>query len=87
MICLLPVRVRASTARYAENVGRLLISLGLLLCLAGLVVLGAERLGIRLGHLPGDIRIQGKRGGFYFPIATCIVISALLSLLSWLLRR
>jgi hypothetical protein len=64
-----------------------LISLGLLLCLAGLVAIGAEKLGIRLGHLPGDIRIEGRRGGFYFPLATCIVISALLSLLSWLFRR
>jgi hypothetical protein len=40
-----------------------------------------------LGHLPGDIRIEREGGGFYFPLATCIVLSLLLSLLLWLLRR
>ena len=49
--------------------------------------MGAERLGIRLGRLPGDIRILGKKGGgFYFPVVTCILISVILSLISWLFR-
>jgi hypothetical protein len=66
--------------------GRLLIIAGCLLIAAGLVFLGAERLGIRLGRLPGDIRIEGKNGGFYFPVVTCILISVVLSLISWLFR-
>jgi hypothetical protein len=37
--------------------------------------------------LPGDIRIEGKRGAFYFPIVTCLVISAILSLIGWLINR
>ena len=45
-----------------------------------------ERVGIRLGRLPGDIRIEGKNGGFYFPVVTCILISVVVSLLSWLFR-
>jgi len=40
-----------------------------------------------LGRLPGDIRIETESGGFYFPIVTCIVLSAVLSLVLWFLRR
>jgi hypothetical protein len=64
--------------------GKFLISAGTFLIVAGLLVLLFERLGIRLGRLPGDIRVEGKNGGFYFPIVTCVVISAMLSLLGWL---
>ena len=66
--------------------GRFLISAGLLLVVAGIVVMMAERTGIRLGRLPGDIRIEGRNGGFYFPIVTCILVSVILSLLSWLFK-
>ena len=67
--------------------GRSLIIAGVCLVIAGIVFLGAERLGIRLGRLPGDIRIEGKNGGgFYFPVVTCILISVILSLISWLFR-
>ena len=67
--------------------GRVLITAGVFLVVAGLVVVLGERLGIRLGRLPGDIRIEGRRGGFYFPIVTCLVVSAVLSLISWLFSR
>jgi hypothetical protein len=40
-----------------------------------------------LGHLSGDISIRGERFSFYFPITTCILLSVVLSLLFWLLRR
>ena len=67
--------------------GRLLINAGIVLVAAGLLILLGERLGIRLGRLPGDIRIEGRRGGFYFPIVTCLLVSAVLSLVSWLVGR
>jgi hypothetical protein len=67
--------------------GRLLINAGILLVVIGLVVILGERMGIRLGRLPGDIRIEGRRGGFYFPIMTCLLISAVLSLVAWLFNR
>jgi Protein of unknown function (DUF2905) len=70
-----------------ESVGRLLISAGILLVVVGLLILLGERLGIRLGRLPGDIQIQGRRGGFYFPVVTCLLVSAVLSLLMWLFGR
>ncbi|MFN8350420.1 MAG: DUF2905 domain-containing protein [Flavobacteriales bacterium] len=40
-----------------------------------------------IGHLPGDIHIEREGFSFHFPIVTCIVISAALTLLLWLLRR
>jgi len=67
--------------------GRWLIIAGILLVVAGLLVMLGEKAGIRLGRLPGDIRIEGKNGGFYFPVVTCILISAVLTLISWLFSR
>ena len=69
------------------GLGRLLITVGVLLIVAGLVVNFGGRLPIRLGHLPGDISIQGKHSSFYFPITTCILLSVVLSLVLWILRR
>jgi hypothetical protein len=37
--------------------------------------------------LPGDIVIRGKNGAFYFPIVTCLLLSIVLSLVMWLMRR
>jgi hypothetical protein len=68
-------------------VGRLLIFAGIVLIAAGLVFILAERAGIRLGSLPGDIRVQGRRGSFYFPVVTCLIVSAVLTLISRLFRR
>ena len=67
--------------------GRLLIVAGLALVALGVLVTFAGRLPFKLGHLPGDIFIQGKNSTFYFPIVTCILLSILLSLVMWLLRR
>jgi hypothetical protein len=69
------------------NPGRLLIAAGLLLVVAGLVVTFAGRLPFRLGRLPGDIRIQGRHASFYFPLATCLLLSAVLSLIMWIFRK
>jgi hypothetical protein len=66
--------------------GRYLIGAGLLLLIAGAFFILADKLGIHLGRLPGDIRIEGKRGSFYFPIVTCLLISAVLTLVSWFFR-
>jgi hypothetical protein len=67
--------------------GRLLINAGIVLVVVGLVVIVGERLGIRLGRLPGDIRVEGRRGGFYFPIVTCLIVSVVLSIIAWLFGR
>ena len=64
---------------------RLLIGIGLALVLAGIAWPLLSRIG--LGHLPGDIMVQRGTTSFYFPLATCIVISIVLSALMWLLNR
>jgi len=65
----------------------MLIILGLLLVAVGILVTLGARLPIKLGRLPGDVVIRGKNGVFYFPIVTCIIVSAVLSLLMWLIGR
>jgi hypothetical protein len=64
---------------------RVLIGLGLALVIAGVAWPLLSRIG--LGRLPGDIMIQRGSTSFYFPLATCIVISIVLSALMWLLNR
>jgi hypothetical protein len=69
------------------SLGRLLLVSGLMLVAAGLLVTFAGRLPFRLGRLAGDIYIHGRNTTFYFPLATCILLSALFSLVLWLFRR
>ena len=69
------------------GLGRVLITLGVVLVVLGLLVNFAGRLPFRLGRLPGDIYIHGKNSSFYFPLATCILLSFLFSLVMWIFRR
>ena len=64
---------------------RALVILGIVLVLAGLAWPWLSK--IPFGRLPGDIRIEGEHGGFFFPITTCIVVSIVLSLILWIFRR
>ncbi len=68
------------------DVGRILIILGAVLIAAGLVILGIQKLPF-LGKLPGDILIKRERFTLYFPIATSIVISILISLILYLINK
>jgi len=69
------------------DLGKTLILLGGLIVLAGLVVLAAGRTPW-LGRLPGDFTIRRDGFVFYFPLATCVVISILASvILSFFFRR
>ena len=65
----------------------MLIVTGVVLIVAGLFVTFGDRLPLRLGRLTGDIRIEGKSGGFYFPVVTCLLLSAVLTLGMWLFGR
>ena len=69
------------------NIGRALIAMGLVLVAVGALVLLSDKLPFKLGRLPGDIAIEGKNGGFYFPIVTCLLISVVVTLLSWLVGK
>ncbi|MCC7343107.1 MAG: DUF2905 domain-containing protein [Bryobacterales bacterium] len=77
-----------------EEIGRALIVLGLVLGAAGFLFLFADRLPLglggllgKLGRLPGDIVWKGESSTFYFPIVTCLMLSAVLSLLFWWVSR
>ena len=69
-----------------QPLGRALILLGVMLTGFGLVLLLAPRVPW-LGRLPGDFLIQRERFTFYFPLASCLLASVLLSLLFWLWTR
>jgi ribose/xylose/arabinose/galactoside ABC-type transport system permease subunit len=66
-------------------VQRLLITLGLLIALLGILWPWVTKLG--LGRLPGDLRIDKPGFTFYAPFTTMIILSVVLSLVLWLLRR
>ena len=69
------------------QIGRMLIAGGLLLVVAGILVMLATKANLPFGRLPGDVVMRGKRTSFYFPIATSIIISIVLSLLLWIFNR
>ena len=70
------------------ELGKALLGLGLLLIALGGAMLLASRLGLPFGRLPGDLHWRSRSGNtqVYFPLATCIVLSLLFSLILWLLR-
>jgi hypothetical protein len=68
------------------DLGKSLILLGGVILLVGVLIMLGGKLPW-LGRLPGDILIQRDRFTFYFPLATCLVVSALLSLLFFFFRR
>ncbi|HWQ57356.1 MAG TPA: DUF2905 domain-containing protein [Bryobacteraceae bacterium] len=67
--------------------GRMLVIMGLVLVAAGVLFMVGDKLPIRFGRLPGDIVLRGRHSTFYFPLASSIVISIVLSILFWLFRR
>ncbi len=68
-----------------SQVQRILIAVGALPLLAGVFWPWLWKLG--LGRLPGDIRIETENGFFYFPITTCVIISIVVSVVVWFVRR
>jgi hypothetical protein len=73
-----------------NDLGRLLIGFGIVMIIVGgILLLGGNLAGKVpwLGRLPGDIRIERGNWSFYFPIVTCLVISAILTLIFALFRR
>ena len=69
-----------------SDIGKALIVIGAITLLLGVLVSIAGRMPW-LGRLPGDMVIDRGNFHFYFPIVTCIVISLVLNLFLWLLRR
>ncbi len=70
-----------------ENIARYLMLGGIALFLIGGGIYLAAKFGIPLGRLPGDIRIEGEYGGFYFPITSSILVSVILTLIVNIISR
>lgn len=68
------------------ELGKLLLVLGLAAAVIGVLLMIGGRLPFRLGRLPGDISYQGRRGSFYFPIVTCIILSLALTIIIWIIN-
>ncbi len=66
--------------------GKTLIIIGIILIIAGGLLMFGSKIPF-IGKMPGDISIQKKNFGFCFPITTCIIISIILSLFSWLFGK
>ena len=69
-----------------QALGKMLLLAGIGLALTGAALLLAPRLPW-IGRLPGDIRIQGERSSFYFPLTTCLLLSAVLSVVLYVISR
>ena len=69
-----------------NDLGKFLVIVGLVIAAAGALLWSGFGKGW-LGRLPGDIHYTRENFSFHFPIVTCLILSALLSLVLWLFRR
>jgi Protein of unknown function (DUF2905) len=69
------------------ELGKLLVGLGAVIVLAGIVLMLLGRTNLPLGRLPGDFFYRGKHTTVYFPLATSVVLSVVLSVLLYLVSR
>lgn len=68
--------------------GKTLLGVAAILAVVGALLLLADRVpGLRIGRLPGDIVVERERYRFYFPLATSILLSIVLTFVLWILGR
>jgi len=70
-----------------SELGKMLAAAGALLLAAGLALMLLGKTNLPLGRLPGDILYRGKNTTVYFPLATCILLSVVLTLVLYLIGR
>jgi H+/Cl- antiporter ClcA len=70
-----------------SELGKLLIILGIVLVVTGVLLILLGRTNLPLGRLPGDILYRGKNTTFYFPLATSILLSVVLTLVLYLIGK
>jgi len=70
-----------------EQLAKILIFSGIILVIAGLIMYFAGDKLAWLGHLPGDIRIEKENIKIYFPITTMIILSVLISLIIFIIKK
>jgi hypothetical protein len=69
------------------DLGKVLVFLGVAIVVVGLVFVLLGRTNLPIGRLPGDIVYRGKNTIFYFPLATSIVVSIVLSVLMYFIGK
>lgn len=69
-----------------SDLGRALVIVGAVIAVVGIVLMVAGRVPW-IGRLPGDIHIRRGNWSFYFPLATSLLLSVLLTLMFWLIGR
>jgi hypothetical protein len=69
------------------ELGKLLVIFGAMLVVAGVVVMLLGRMNLPLGRLPGDFFYRGKNTTVYFPLATSVLVSVVLSIVLWVVSR
>lgn len=70
-----------------QQTGKILIIVGIIAIIAGVIIyFGGNKLNF-LGRLPGDIRIEKENFRFYFPITTMILLSVVVSVIIWIVKR
>jgi hypothetical protein len=69
------------------DLGKIVIFVGIILTVGGLVLVLLGRTNLPLGRLPGDIIYRGKNTTLYFPLATSILLSVVLSVLLYVISR
>lgn len=72
---------------FMESLARYLMLGGIILFLIGGGIFLAAKFGLPLGRLPGDIRVEGENGPFYFPLTSSILVSVLLTILLNIISR
>jgi hypothetical protein len=74
-------------AERMQDLGKMLVVMGLVVAGIGVAILLAGRVGLPLGRLPGDLSYKSKNVTFYFPLGTSILISVVLSVVLYLISR
>lgn len=73
---------------FPGDIGKLLVILGGVIVVIGILfMVGSKFSFFGLGHLPGDIRWKGRNSTFYFPLTTCLLLSAVITLIMWLISH
>jgi Protein of unknown function (DUF2905) len=70
-----------------QEIGKFVLIVGLILVAVGALLWRFPGLLGWMGKLPGDISVRKGNFSFYFPVVTCVLLSIILTLLSWLFRR
>lgn len=73
---------------FPADIGRLLVIMGAVIVVIGiLLMVGSKFSSLGLGYLPGDIRWKGRNSTFYLPLTTCLLLSAVVTLIMWLISH